>query len=63
MVDIEDIRAQAAKVEDVVKETQQTAKTSATWAVATLVVVLIVVFLLGRRRGKDGGAIVQVYKV
>ncbi len=63
MVEIDDVRAQAKKIEEAVKETQQTAKTSATWAVGGLVLLLIVVFLLGRKRGKEGGAVVEVYKI
>ncbi|MDH3305940.1 MAG: hypothetical protein OEO77_00265 [Acidimicrobiia bacterium] len=63
MVQRSDVEAKARQIEEALKQTQETAKTKATWALGGLLVVLIVVFLLGRRRGKQGGAIVEVYKV
>lgn len=62
-VTIDDIRAKARQVEDAVKQTQETAKDTATWAIGGLLVLLIVMFFLGRRRGRQGGAVVEVYKV
>jgi MYXO-CTERM domain-containing protein len=62
-VTVEDIRAKAREVEAAVKQTQETAKQGATWAVGGLVLLILVVFFLGRRRGRKGGAIVEVYKV
>jgi MYXO-CTERM domain-containing protein len=62
-VTVEDIRAKAREVEEAVKQTQETAKQGATWAVGGLVLLVLVVFFLGRRRGRKGGAIVEVYKV
>ena len=62
-VSVDDIRAKARLVEDTVKQTQETAKDGATWLIGGAIVVLILVFLFGRRRGKSGGAIVEVYKV
>lgn len=63
MVQRNDIEAKARQIEEALKQTQETAKSQATWAVGGLLVLLIVVFLLGRKRGKQGGAIVEVYKV
>ena len=62
-VTVDDIRAKAREVEDAVKQTQETAKDTATWAIGGLLVLLVLIFLLGRRRGRQGGAIVEVYKV
>ncbi len=62
-VTVEDIRAKAREVEEAVKQTQETAKQGATWAVGGLVLLVLVVFFFGRRRGRKGGAIVEVYKV
>lgn len=62
-VTVDDIRAKAREVEAAVQQTQETAKQGATWAVGGLVLLVLVVFFLGRRRGRKGGAIVEVYKV
>lgn len=62
-VTVDDIRAKAREVEDAVKQTQETAKDGATWALGGLVVLLVVMFFFGRRRGRKGGAVVEVYKV
>lgn len=62
-VTVDDIRAKAREVEDAVKQTQETAKDTATWAIGGLLLLLIVMFFLGRRRGRQGGAVVEVYKV
>lgn len=59
----EDILNKARSVEEAMASTQQTAKTSATWIAAGVVAVVLVAFVLGRRRGKSGGAVVEVYKV
>ena len=62
-VTVDDIRAKAREVEDAVKQTQETAKDTATWAIGGLLVLLVLIFFLGRRKGRAGGAIVEVYKV
>ncbi len=62
-VTVDDIRAKAREVEDAIKQTQETAKDTATWAIGGLLVLLVLIFFLGRRRGRQGGAIVEVYKV
>lgn len=62
-VTIDDIRAKAREVEDAVKQTQETAKDTATWAVGGLVLLLVLMFFIGRRKGRRGGAVVEVYKV
>lgn len=59
----EDILNKARAVEEAMVSTQETAKTSATWIAAGVVAVVLVAFMLGRRRGKSGGAVVEVYKV
>ena len=59
----DDIRAKSQQVLDTVKQTQETAKTGAAWTAIGLAGFILVVFLLGRRRGRAGGAVVEVYKV
>lgn len=59
----EDIENKARSIEEAMASTQETAKTSATWVAAGVVVVVLVAFVLGRRRGKASGAVVEVYKV
>ncbi len=63
MVHRSDIEAKARQIEDALNETRDTAKTSATWAIAGVILLAVVVFLLGRRQGKQGGAVVEVYRV
>lgn len=62
-ISIDDIRSKGREVEDVVNETRATAKTSAIWAIGGLSLILVLVYVLGRRRGKQDGALVEIYKV
>ena len=63
MITREDLEAKAKPIEEAVFASQDTAKQTATWAVAGVVVTVVIAFVLGRRRGKAGGAVVEVYKV
>lgn len=63
MISREDIEAKARSIEEAVSSTQETAKQSATWLAAGVVAVVLIAFVVGRRRGKQGGALVEVYKV
>lgn len=63
MVTREDIESKAQEIEDAVKATQETAKTSITWIAVGVVLLALIAFLIGRKKGKDGGAVVEVYRV
>ncbi len=63
MVKRADVEEKARQIEDAVKATQETAKTSMTWIAVGVVLLALVAFLLGRRKGKAGGALVEVYRV
>lgn len=62
-VSIGDIRSKAHELQGAAEATRTTAKEGATLALGGLVLLVLVVFLLGRRRGRSGGAVVEVYKV
>lgn len=63
MVDIQDIRAKAAELERAVRDTGEAAKNTAMWLAIGMAALVVVSFILGRRRGKGRGAEVRVYKV
>lgn len=63
MVTRADIEAKAKEIEGVIAETQQAAKTSAVWLAVGVAVVVAAAFIFGRRKGKAGKAVVEVYKI
>ena len=63
MVEISEIRAKAEELETAVRDTGEAAKNTAIWMAVGVAVLLIVSFVLGRRRGQGRGAEVRVYKV
>lgn len=63
MVTRADIEAKAKEVETVLAETRHAAKTGAVWLAVGVVVVVAFAFIFGRRKGKQGKAVVEVYKV
>ncbi|MDH5373301.1 MAG: hypothetical protein OEX97_10195 [Acidimicrobiia bacterium] len=63
MVTRADIESKAKEIESVLQETQQAAKTSAVWLAAGVVVIVAFAFIFGRRKGKQGKAVVEVYRV
>ena len=59
-----DLEAKLKEIESIVDETRDQAKTTGTAVAVGAVVVVILIFLLGRRRGrKAGGARVEVYRL
>jgi len=58
-----DLEAKLREIQQVVEETAEGAKNPAVIAALAGVVVLVIVYLLGRRRGKKGAARVEVYRV
>lgn len=63
MVARADIEAKAREIEDAVRSTQETAKKSITGVVIGVIVLALIAFLIGRKKGKAGGAVVEVYRV
>jgi len=63
MISREDIETKARPIGEAVSSSRETAKQSATWLAAGVVAVVLIAFVMGRRRGKQGGALVEVYKV
>ena len=63
MVTRADIESKAKEIEGVLTETKQAAKTSAVWLAVGVVTVVAFAFIFGRRKGKQGKAVVQVFRV
>lgn len=58
-----DLEAKLREIRQVVEETSQGAKNPAVLAAVGGVLLLLLTYLLGRRRGKKGAARVEVYRV
>lgn len=58
-----DLEAKLREIQQVVEETSQGAKSPGVIAAVGGVLVIVVAYLLGRRRGKKGSARVEVYRV
>jgi divalent metal cation (Fe/Co/Zn/Cd) transporter len=59
-----DLEAKLREIEEIVDETREQAKSTGTAIAVGAVIVVILVFLLGRKRGKKaGGARVEVYRL
>jgi hypothetical protein len=62
MVERADIEAKARQIEQALMETKENAQDKAVVIAVAVVVVIALAFLLGRRRGKKGAAIIEVFK-
>lgn len=62
MVERSDIEAKAKQIEQALVETKENVQEKAVVVVVAVVAIVFVAFLLGRRRGKKGSAIIQVFK-
>jgi LPXTG-motif cell wall-anchored protein len=58
-----DVEAKAREITQVVTETKESAQNTAVVAGAGLALLIGLAYLLGRRKGKSGRAVVEVYKV
>jgi divalent metal cation (Fe/Co/Zn/Cd) transporter len=59
-----DLEAKLRDIESVVDETKEAARTAGMAIALGAVVLVLIVFLLGRRKGKKtGGARVEVYRI
>jgi hypothetical protein len=63
MIERSDIEAKARQIESAVQETKEAAQNTAVIAGVAVIVFVILAFLIGRRKGKAGKAIVEVYRV
>ena len=59
----EDLEAKARQIEAAVNETKEAAQNTAVLAGAAVLVLVAVAFLVGRRKGKAGKTVVEVYRV
>ena len=62
MVEKADIEAKARQIEQALIETKESAQEKAVVVAVVLVAVIALAFVLGRRRGKKGAAIIEVFK-
>jgi hypothetical protein len=63
MVERADIEAKARQIEQALVETKESAQQKAVVVAVAVVAIVALAFLLGRRRGKRGAAVVEVFKV
>lgn len=59
----EDVEAKARQLQDALRETGDSFKNTAVLAAVAVVAVVAIAFLMGRRRGKRGKTVVEVYKI
>ncbi len=62
-VDRADIEAKLREIQEVIDDTAEGAKNVGVAAAVGVVLLLLIVYLLGRRRGKKGSARVEVYRL
>ena len=59
-----DLEAKLREIEDAVDETKEAARNATTAIAIAVVVVILLAYLIGRRRGrKTKGALVEVYRL
>lgn len=59
-----DLEAKLREIEEIVEETKSQAQTTGTAIAVAAVIAVVLIFLIGRRRGKKtGGARVEIYRV
>jgi hypothetical protein len=63
MIQRSDIEAKARQIESAVNETKDAAQNTAVMAGVAVLVVVLIAFLLGRKKGKGGKSIVEVYRI
>ncbi len=63
MVQRADIEAKAKEIEAALQETKESAQNTAVLAAVAVVLVVIIAYFLGNRKGKAGKTLVEVYRV
>ena len=62
-VEKSDLEAKLREIEEVIDETTEAAKNTGIIIAVVAVIVLVLVFTLGRRKGKKGSARVEVFRL
>lgn len=63
MVQPSDIEAKARQIQAALDETKEAAQNTAVMAGIAVAVIVLLAFLIGRRKGKRSKALVEVYRV
>lgn len=63
MVQRADIEAKAKEIEAALQETKESAQNTAVLAAVAVIVVVLIAYVLGNRKGKAGKTLVEVYRV
>jgi len=63
MIDREAIETKARQLEEALVETRESVKSTAMMAALSVGVVVVIAYLLGRRKGKKGGARIEIHKL
>lgn len=63
MIQRSDIEAKAKQIESALVETKESAQNTAILAGVAVIVVVLLAFVFGRRKGKSGKAVVEIYRV
>jgi hypothetical protein len=58
-----DIEAKAKEIEAALQETKESAQNTAVLAGVAVILVVIIAYFLGNRKGKAGKTLVEVYRV
>ena len=58
-----DLEAKLREIQEAIDETSEQAKNAGVVIAIAVVVVILIAFLLGRRKGKKGRARVEVYRI
>ena len=63
MIDRKALEAKARQLEEALVETRESVKSTSMVAALGAGVVMVVAYLLGRRKGKKGGARIEIHKL
>ena len=63
MIDRQAIEDKARELEEALDETQESLKSAALLGAVGVAVIIVVAYLLGRRRGKKAGARIEIHKL
>lgn len=63
MIDRAQIEEKAKQLESAIGETRESARNTAVLAAIGVGVIVIAAFWLGRKRGRKGSAVVEIYKI
>mgnify|MGYP001818742026 CR=1 FL=1 len=58
-----DLEAKLSEIQEVIEETTGSARSVGMAAVIGIVLILLLTFLMGRKKGKQGSARVEVYRL